>query len=81
MHVLGARLLVQVFRETEEQNVAQKIEDRFFERGIASLRRSDRALDHGAIGVAHRPAGREVGPVNGKQAIVSRTARVRASRV
>ena len=31
MRVLGARFLVQIFRKTEEQNVAQKIEDRFFD--------------------------------------------------
>ena len=64
MRVLGAGFLIEVLRETEEQDVAQEIEDRFFDRGIAPLGRGDRALDHGAICIAHRPAGRDVSSVN-----------------
>ncbi len=66
MDVLFAGFVVEVFRETEEQDVAQEIEDRFFERRVAPLGRSDRALDHGAIGFAHRAARREVGSINRK---------------
>ena len=38
------RFVVQIFREPEEQNVAQEIEDRFLERRISALRRSRRRV-------------------------------------
>ena len=37
MHVLLARLHIQVLRETKKQNVAEEIKDRFFHRRIATL--------------------------------------------
>ena len=44
VRVLGSRFLIEVFRETKEQNVAQEIEDRFFDRRVATLgRRRPRA--------------------------------------
>src|SRR5207302_5624937 len=46
VHVLLARLRIQIFWKTKEQNVAQKIENRFFDRRIATLGGRDRALDH-----------------------------------
>ena len=64
MHVRGARLVVEVFRKTEKQNVAQKIEDRFFDRRVAPFRGRDRALDDRAILLAHRLPGRDVSAVN-----------------
>ena len=41
MFVFGARLLVEVFRKSQQQNVAHEIEDRRFDAGIAPLRRGD----------------------------------------
>ena len=54
MFVRGARFLVEVFRKTQQQNIAQKIEDRFFQGRVPPLRRRDRALDDGTVFVAHR---------------------------
>src|SRR6267378_7965544 len=52
MHVLLARLRIEVFRKSEKQNVAEKIEDRFLHRRIAAFGRSNRAPDHLSIFVA-----------------------------
>ena len=60
----GARFVIEIFRETEEQNVAQEIEDRFLQRRVAPFRRDDGALDDGAILLAHRLAGRDVSAID-----------------
>ena len=62
----SALLFIEVFRKTKEQKVAQKVEDRFFDRGIASLGRRHRALDHRAILLAHRFSRFQIGAINGK---------------
>ena len=64
MRVRLPRFVVEIFRETKEQNVAQEIEDRFLERRISALRRDHGALDDGAIFFAHRLSGSDVGAVN-----------------
>ena len=64
MRVLRARFFIQVFRKTKEQDVAQEIEDRFFDRRVAALGRRDRSLDDRAIVLAHRFSGRDVGSIN-----------------
>src|SRR4051794_41526754 len=61
-----ARFVVEVLRKTEEQYVAQIIEDRFLDPRIAALRRCDGALDHGAIFICHRLDRREIGSVKRK---------------
>ena len=55
MRVLLPRCFIEIFRETEEQNVAQKIEDRFLERRDCAVwpRRSARSITC-AIFLAHR---------------------------
>src|ERR1700730_3449998 len=63
MHVLFARLRIQVFRKTKKQNVAEKIEDRLLHRWIAAFGRSNRALDHLSILVADRLTGREISSI------------------
>src|SRR6266542_4000048 len=45
IRVLGARFGIEVWRKTKEQHVAEKIEDRFFHCGVATLGRGDRAVD------------------------------------
>ena len=54
MRVLRARFVVEIFRETQEQDVAQEIEDGFLDRRVAAFRRGDGALDHCAVLVADR---------------------------
>ena len=66
MLVLGARFVVQVFGEPEQQNIAQKIEDRFFQRRVPSFRRRHRALNNRAIFFADGLARRDVSPINRK---------------
>src|SRR5207302_6602662 len=44
MHVLLARLRVEIFRKAEQQNVAQKIEDRFLGRRIETVGSGNRAI-------------------------------------
>src|SRR6202022_2823830 len=60
MNVRFARLFVEVFRKSEKQNVAQKIENGFLDRGIATLGRRDRPFDDVAIGVAHWLSGGKI---------------------
>ena len=64
MRVRGALLLIEVFRKTKEQKIAQKIKDRFLDRGIAPFCRRHRALDHRAIFLAHRFARLEISAIN-----------------
>ena len=66
MRVRLARWLIEILWKSEEQNVAQKIEDGFFDRRIASLSRGDCALDHLSILLAHRLARREISSINRK---------------
>ena len=66
MRVRLARWLIEILRKSEEQNVAQKIEDGFFDRRITSLSRGDCALDHLSILLAHRLARREISSINRK---------------
>src|SRR5205807_8374037 len=66
LHVLLARLRIQVRRKTKKQNVAKEIENLFLDRRIASLGRSNRALDHLSIFIAHRVAGSEIGSIRGE---------------
>ena len=66
VRVRGAAFVIDVFRELKEEDVAQEIEDRFFDRRVAPFCGRDRAFDYRAIGVAHRLARRDVGPVNRK---------------
>ena len=60
----GGRFLVEVLGKTQQQNIAQKIEDRFFQGRVPPLRRRDRALDDGTVFVADRLARRDVGPID-----------------
>src|SRR5205085_7881802 len=64
MLMRGARFLVEVLGKTQQQNIAQKIEDRFFQGRVPPLRRRDRALDDGTVFVADRLARRDVGPID-----------------
>ena len=58
MFVCAARAsVIHVFREMEEQNVAQKIKDRFFDSRVASFGRRHRAINHRAIFVVYRTPG------------------------
>src|SRR4030095_14136073 len=47
--VCGALFFIKIFREAKEQEIAQKIKDRFLDRGIAPFRRRDRTFNHRAI--------------------------------
>src|SRR4029453_5835455 len=66
MRVSSAGLGIEIFWEAEEQYVAKKIENRFFNCRVAALGRGDCTLDHLSIFFAHRPAGREISSINGK---------------
>src|SRR5438128_11391317 len=66
MCVLGARFDIEVFLESKDQNVAQKIENGFFNRGIPTLGCSDCALDDLSIFFAHRLTWRDISSINGK---------------
>src|SRR5207253_2092935 len=63
MGVGGACFGIKIFRKPEDQDVAEKIEDRFFNCRIPALGRSDGALDHLSILFTHRPPRREISPV------------------
>src|SRR5437868_12371990 len=66
LHVFRALFFVQIFRKTEEQQVTQKIKDRFFNRRIALFRRRDCALDDVAIFLARGPSWFAIAAVNRK---------------
>ena len=66
MRVRGACVVIEIFRKPEEQNIAQKIKDRFFNCGIPALGCRDGALDYLSILVVHRPSRRKVGSINRK---------------
>ena len=60
------RFVVQIFRKAEKQNIAQEIEDGFFQGRVPPLCGRDRALDNVAIFVADRLSRRHISPVNGE---------------
>ena len=62
----GARLLIEIFRKTEEQYIAHKIEDRFFDHRIPALGGRNSALDYLSILLPHWPAWGEISSINGK---------------
>src|SRR5207244_11432044 len=66
MCMRGARFDIEVFREPEDQNVAQKIENGFFNRGIPPFGRSDGAFDDLSVFFAYRLTRREISSINGK---------------
>src|ERR1700747_1425400 len=53
LRVRGALFFVEVFRKTKEQKIAQKIKDRFLDRGGAPFRARHRAFDNGGIFLRH----------------------------
>ena len=66
MCVRGSCFGIEVLRKPENQNVTQKIEDGFFNRGVAAFGCGDGAFDHLSIFLVHRPARREIGSINRK---------------
>src|SRR3954454_22659499 len=66
VRVLLARFRIEIFRETEQQNIAQEIKNRFFGRGIAALRAGDRAFNNLSIFLAHGLPRHQVSPINGE---------------
>src|SRR4029077_4533749 len=66
MHVLGARLGVEVWRKAKEQHIAKEIEDRLFHGRIETLRCRDGAFDNLPVFLSHRLSGRQVRSVNRK---------------
>src|SRR5437879_13893798 len=53
LRVRGALFFVEVFRKTKEQKIAQKIKDRFLDRGIAPFLHRQRAITQGRSSLAH----------------------------
>ena len=66
MCVCGACFGTEVFRKPEKQDVAEKIENRFFDCRVSALGCGDCTLDYLPVFVAHRPAGGKISPINGK---------------
>ncbi len=66
MGVGSARFGIKIFRKPKDQDVAEKIEDRFFNCRVPAFGRSDGALDHLSIFFAHRPPRSEISPVHRK---------------
>src|SRR4029077_4592762 len=66
MRVRSAGVVIDIFRKPEEQNIAQKMKDRFFNCRIPALGCGAAASDCLPILVAHRPSRREVRSINRK---------------
>src|SRR5438045_3717592 len=66
VRVLFSFLVIQILWETEKQNVAKKVENRFLGRRIASFSGGDGALDHLPILLADRLTRRQISSVNWK---------------
>ena len=66
MGMLLARLVIEIFGKTKHENIAEKMEDRFFERRVSSFRRGDGAFDDGAVLIADRVAGVDISSINRK---------------
>ncbi len=66
MRMRGTCIVVGNPRKSGEQNIAQKIKDRFFHPGIAALGGGDSAFDYLSIFVTHWPSRGEVSSINRK---------------
>src|SRR6202008_4471672 len=66
MGVFGARFGIEVRRKTKEQHLSEKIEGRFFHRGVSTLSCGNRVLDNLSVFVSHGLPWRQVRSINRK---------------
>src|ERR1700736_7037419 len=66
MSVFLARFVIEVFRETKQQQIAQEVKNRAFDPGIASLGRGDCAFDDLPVFVTDRAIRFEISSINRK---------------
>ena len=66
MRMGGPRFGIEVFRKPEEQNVTQKIKNRFLNRGVPALGCGNGVFDHLSIFLTYRPPRRDISSINRK---------------
>src|SRR5947199_5989889 len=66
MRVGGPRVGIEDFRKSEEQNGAQKIKNRFLNRGVPALGCGNGVFDYWSIFLAYRPPRRHISSINRK---------------